>query len=139
MKIYVILFITALLIACSTTQSLKKDSQSEATSNNSYQNNDHKSAVSIGEEPPYVIRKAPLKYPRFAQSNRIEGIVILKVEIFADGTVGRVVVTKSVMSDPCILSEAAIKSVKKWIFKPAIYNGEPVACWTTFPVEFRIK
>jgi len=129
MKILIIFTITALLIACSTTQNFKQNSQ----------NTENQANNTNGEAEPFVIRRAPLEYPRFAKNNRIEGVVVLQVEIFADGTVGTVEVKKSVTPDPCVLSEAAVKSVKKWKFSPAKYKGKPVACWTTFPVVFELK
>lgn len=116
MKFIVILISTILLISCSTTQSIKQNS-----------------------DEPYLIKRTSIMYPQSASLKNIEGEVWLKVEIFADGTVGDLEVTKSVISGPGGLDEAALKSVKKWIFKPAIYNGEPVACWTTFSVKFNLK
>ena len=139
MKIFIILIITALLIACGSTQLIKQDSNSEIASINSDQSKRYKFAGTFGDEEPYVIRKAPLEYPRFARNNKIEGIVILQAEVLADGTVGRVAVTQSVMSDPCVISEAAINSVKKWKFSPAKKDGKPIVCWTTFSVVFELK
>lgn len=139
MKVLILFVIIVLLMSCSTTQSIKQNSQGETTSNNSDQSKEYKFAGSIGEEEPYVIRRYPLEYPRFAKNNRIDGTVILQVEVFTDGTVGHIEVIQSVMSDPCVLSEAAINSVKKWKFSPAKKDGKPIACWATIPVEFKLK
>ncbi len=69
----------------------------------------------------------------------IQGEVILEVEVFADGTVGAIEVRKSLMSGPGGLDEAAIKSVKQWIFQPAKSSGRAVAVWVTFPVTFTLE
>jgi len=139
MKVLFIIISVVLLLACSTTKSIKQTPQTTTIFKNSNQHKENQANTTIYEEEPYVIRRAPLEYPRFAERNNIEGAVMLQVEVFADGTVGRVAVKNSVMSDPCVLSEAAVKSVKKWKFSPAKTGGKPVACWTTFPVVFELK
>ncbi len=140
MKYSALIVIGILLTACGSTKLSKQNPIIETASNNSDQSKKYMfENTAGGEEPPYVIRKAPLEYPRFARSNRIEGIVILQVEIFADGTIGRVEVNQSVMSGQCMLSEAAVKSVKKWKFSPAKHKGKPVNCWTTIPIGFKLK
>ena len=138
MKVLILFIITALLIACSTTQSKKHGSQSETIANNSNQSKEYKFAGSIGEEEPFPIKRARLEYPKFAKNNRIEGTIILQVEVFTDGTVGAIEVIKSVMSGQCMLGEAAVKSVKKWKFSPAKKNGKPVNCRVTIPITFNL-
>ena len=93
----------------------------------------------IYEEAPIPIKRAPLEYPTFARNAGIEGQVILEVEVFADGTVGAIEVVKSLMAGPGGLDEAAIKSVKQWIFQPAKSSGRTVAVWVTFPVTFTLE
>ncbi len=43
---------------------------------------------------------------------------------------------KSVLPGPGGLDEAAIEYVRKLQFEPAMTNGEPIAVWVTFPVNF---
>ena len=97
------------------------------------------SKFKIYDEEPIAIKRAPLDYPTFARNAGIEGAVILEVEVFADGTVGAVEVVKSLMAGPGGLDEAAIKSVKQWIFQPAKSSGQAVAVWVTFPVTFTLE
>ncbi len=108
MKFPIIIVITSLIIACSSSQLNRQDSNSKAASNQS-----KRYKITGNEEPPYVIRKAQLDYPMFAQRNNIEGDVILKIKIFTDGTVGHIEIIKSLMAGPGGLDEAAINSVKK--------------------------
>ena len=134
MKFPIIIVITSLIIACSSSQLNRQDSNSKAASNQS-----KRYKITGDEEPPYVIRKAQLEYPAFAQRNNIEGNVILQVEIFVDGTVGHIEIIKSLMAGPGGLDEAAVNSVKKWKFSPAKHKGKPVNCWTTIPIKFELK
>lgn len=93
----------------------------------------------VYDEEPIAIKRAPLNYPTFALNARIEGEVILEVEVFADGTVGAVEVVKSLMSGPGGLDISAVNSVKQWKSSPAKRKGKPVACWLTFPIKFTLK
>ena len=153
MKAIMLLTLFVLIIGCSSTQSTKYGLYNESTSNINYPTTD---SILVGTDykvigttnkfvgtsnscETFAVEFFRVEYPKFAKDNKIEGIVILQVEVFADGTVGHVVVKQSLMPGPGGLDEAAIKSIKKWIFKPAIYNGEPVACWTTFPITFSLK
>lgn len=81
------------------------------------------------EELPEAITKAMPEYP---SDFRMEGTVVVQALV---GTEGRVIETKVVKSVP-ILDEAAIAAVKKWVFKPAMANGRPVAVWVAVPVKF---
>ena len=92
----------------------------------------------IYEVDPFAIKRAPLEYPVFAKNAGIEGDVILQVEVFTDGSVGAIDIIKSLMSGPGGLDEAAIKSVKQWVFSPAKSGGKPIACWVTFSVNFSL-
>jgi protein TonB len=65
---------------------------------------------------------------------KIEGTV--EVEILIDIT-GRVSKARVVRSIPA-LDNAAVETVKQWIFSPAIKNGRPVATVASAPVTFRI-
>jgi protein TonB len=97
------------------------------------------SKFTIYEKAPIAIKRAPLDYPTFARNAGIEGQVVLEVEVFADGTVGAIEVVKSLMAGPGGLDEAAIKSVKQWVFQPAKSSGRAVAVWVTFPVTFTLE
>ena len=73
-----------------------------------------------------------------SNKDTVDSLVILKVEVLTDGTVGAIEVIKSVMSGQCMLGEAAVKSVKKWKFSPAKKNGKPVNCRVTIPITFNL-
>ena len=67
---------------------------------------------------------------------RITGTATLGVDVMADGSVGRVVVIKSL--EPS-LDREAIKAVKQWKFKPGTRNGKPVAVRVNVDVSFSYK
>jgi len=84
------------------------------------------------EELPEAIEKPRPEYPEAARRAGIEGTVLVQALV---GTDGRVKDTKVVKSVPG-LDDAAIAAVKKWVFKPALGHGEPVAVWVAVPVKF---
>jgi len=93
----------------------------------------------VYEDAPVAIKRVPPTYPDFVKKMGIEGDVYLNVEVFANGKVGAIEVTKSLMDGPGGLDEAAIKAVRQWEFNPAKSGGQPVACWVTFPITFNLQ
>jgi protein TonB len=77
-----------------------------------------------------------LVYPREALDNNIEGRVILKFVVKADGSVGRIELLKGV--DPLLDLEAmrVISTLPK--LKPGKQNGVPVPVWFSVPVTFQL-
>jgi protein TonB len=78
------------------------------------------------EEPtkPEPIFKEEIAYPAQARADGVEGRLVLRLTIGADGSVTQVDVVSSVES---ALDAAAIASAKKWRFKPAMRCGKAVA------------
>ena len=71
-----------------------------------------------------VNRATEIEYTQQARQDGIEGRLVLKVVVGADGSVSDVIVVSSV--DPA-LDAAAIAAVKTWVFKPASRCGKPMA------------
>lgn len=92
----------------------------------------------VHEEEPIPIKKVRPAYPDFARNAGIEGEVIVRAEVFEDGSVGAVEIVKSLQSGPGGLDEAAIQAVKQWTFIPAKNQGKPVAVWVIFPITFQL-
>jgi protein TonB len=74
-------------------------------------------------KPVPVTRSTEIEYTQEARAGGIEGRLVLKIYIAADGSVEKVDVVSSV--DPA-LDAAAIAAVKTWTFKPAIRCGKPM-------------
>jgi len=86
--------------------------------------------------PRYRENSRPV-YPAVARSRGYEGLVILSVEVFADGKVGDVKVAKT--SGYSLLDRSALEAVKLWKFDPARKMGIPVAMRVKIPVRFSLK
>ena len=88
------------------------------------------------DEPPVVIGKISPVYPEFAKRNKVQGTVVLEVEVLKDGSVRNIRVKRSV---PGGLDEAAIDAVRKTKFQPGRSSGQPVDVLLIIPVEFTLK
>jgi protein TonB len=77
-------------------------------------------------------------YPRLSNKLREEGTVQLRALINPDGSVAKLELLKS--SGYERLDSSAFNTVKNsWKFEPARQNGQPVADWVNFPIEFTLK
>lgn len=86
------------------------------------------------DKPPRLIRQVKPTYPREAFAKKIEGVVIVELLIDANGRIAGARVTQSVP----LLDEAALVSVRQWLFEPAVKQGRPVATLAYAPISFRI-
>lgn len=73
-------------------------------------------------------------YPRSARRAGIEGMVMLSVEVRSNGRVGSVRVART--SGSRALDSSALAAVKKWVFDPALSNGQAVLSKVSVPVVF---
>jgi TonB family protein len=87
-------------------------------------------------QPKYVENPKPL-YPQEARKKGYEGEVLLKVEVLANGGVGRVEVKKS--SSYEILDRSALTAVKEWKFIPANQGNGSIPCWVNIPIKFQLQ
>lgn len=87
---------------------------------------------------PLILAKSDPVYPSAARQAGLEGTVVLKIQILANGRPGEIAVARS--TGHAELDEAAIKAVEKWRFVPAKdrTSGRAVACTTTLPVSFHL-
>jgi len=82
-----------------------------------------------------LIRKIIPEYPPLALQGRVEGTVILEINVDEEGNVGDVRVLKG---NP-LLSAEAVRAVRQWKYSPTVLNGEPIPVISTVTVEFRLK
>lgn len=95
----------------------------------------------VEEAPPrfdaeYLANAAP-EYPRFARQRGIEGRVLLRVLVSADGTAGRVQLARSSGNE--LLDQSALRTVGQWRFVPARRGQTAVEAWVEVPVAFRLN
>jgi TonB family protein len=85
--------------------------------------------------PPTKVKDVRPVYPPEAQSDRVQGVVILEAVIGPDGRVDRLAVLRSIPQ----LDHAAIDAVKEWEFTPTLLNGTPVPVIMTVTVNFSLS
>ena len=95
--------------------------------------------------PPIRVREAsPLyrenpvpEYPLIARKRGYQGTVVLEVLVNREGRVKEL--TLSASSGYSVLDQAALASVRTWLFEPGMRGGEKVDMWVKVPVRFRLE
>jgi TonB family protein len=82
-----------------------------------------------------LLRQPRPDYPADLQAAGVEGTVVMRAVISKDGGVLNPRVINS--ADPR-LAKAALDAVAKWVYQPALLNGEPIETVTTISVEFHL-
>ncbi len=86
---------------------------------------------------PIYDKNPPPEYPLIARRKGFQGTVVLEVLVTRNGRVGDLRVFNS--SGHKVLDRAAVKSVREWIFRPAIKGNENIEMWVRVPVCFQLK
>ncbi len=93
-------------------------------------------AVEYFDVFPEPVRRVDPEYPSIAKDAGVEGRVLVRVLVSSTGVVLQAV------ADPRttvpMLEPAALEAARKWLFKPALANGHPVAVWIALPFVFRL-
>ena len=79
----------------------------------------------------YQVRPA---YPAAPRRLGIQGTVLLRVHVLADGRIGDILVERSAGHHD--LDHAAAEAVRRWRFEPARRGADAIAMWVLLPVEF---
>ena len=77
-----------------------------------------------------------IKYPAIAQEQDGQGQVLLKFVVLENGTVGDVVILRSLESHCDAEAKRVVKSLPR--FTPGKQQGKPVKVWFTLPVRFTL-
>jgi periplasmic protein TonB len=93
-------------------------------------------AVIQNSRPRYDLNPSP-EYPRLARRRNYQGTVLLDVRVSVQGRVAELKVARS--SGYRLLDQSALNAVRRWIFDPALRNGEPVETWVQVPVRFELE
>ncbi len=83
-----------------------------------------------------VLRPEEPPYPAAARRLGEQGVVLVRVLVGVDGHAEQVELAGS--SGSPRLDDAALRSVRRWLFRPAGSGEGPVASWTTVRVVFRL-
>jgi TonB family protein len=81
-----------------------------------------------------IVKKVAPVYPPAGRTARIQGSVVLRVQINKSGNVESI----QVFSGHPTLAPAAIEAVKQWEYKPYLLNGEPVDVETKVTINFTL-
>ncbi|MGA2436139.1 MAG: energy transducer TonB [Bryobacteraceae bacterium] len=87
------------------------------------------------QTPPLVKFKPAPEYSEEARKAHIEGKVIARAEVGVDGRLHGI---RVVCGAGFGLDEKAIESIKRWRFRPAEKDGQPIPFTATFEVAFRL-
>lgn len=85
----------------------------------------------------YAAQNPQPNYPMQARKRRMQGEVILSVQVDAQGAPLDMRVQRSSGYD--MLDNAALEAVKRWRFEPAQRGGQPQTSWKTLPLSFRLN
>ena len=99
--------------------------------------NSERVGANIDTPPRKLPNNPPPEYPESARRAGYEGRVILRAKINSSGEVVDVAVASS-CGYP-LLDEAALRSVLKWTFEPALSEGNPTATEIRVPVRFSLR
>jgi TonB family protein len=91
--------------------------------------------ISNGVSQPTVIYKQEPQYTEEAKDEKIEGTVILEVEISTTGHPENVRVRRGLGYG---LDQNAIIAIENWVFKPGMKDGQPVAVYATIQMNFHL-
>ena len=79
---------------------------------------------------PNLIQQVKPVYPSEAKEIKLQGIVVLEVNIATDGTVS----DARVITGHPLLVRPAVDAVRQWVYKPVMLNGQPVEVVSTVTV-----
>lgn len=89
-------------------------------------------------EPPVLLNaEPPVNYPRDLFEQQVEGAVILRLYVTAEGTIVPESTRIAEGSGYAELDSAALRGVELMRFAPARRNGQPVGTAFLQPVHFR--
>ena len=87
------------------------------------------------DQPPEIVEQTVPVYPEACAEAHGSGFVWVKALVDRQGVVRDVVLARSSGSD-CGMDQVAMEVARLNKYKPAVRNGQPVAVWVTFKVEF---
>lgn len=85
--------------------------------------------------PPVLVWKVDPDYSDPARNAKVQGLVLLRVEIDGSGQIRDVQVDQGLGLG---LDEKAVEAVRRWKFRPGMRDGKAVATWGLVEVHFRL-
>jgi len=91
-----------------------------------------------GATPPTVLRSVEPRYTVAAMQAKVEGTVALEVLVTPSGSVADVTVIRS-LDRAHGLDAQAVATAKQWLFRPARFQGRPVAYIVIIELVFNLR
>ena len=91
--------------------------------------------VGKGVSRPEIIEEIEPGFSDEARRLRFEGIVVLSAVIDTDGRAKNIRVKRPLGKG---LDEMAVQALERWVFKPAMKDGHPVAVASNFEINFHL-
>jgi TonB family protein len=89
-----------------------------------------------GVTVPKITSRVEAPYTDEARATKLEGKIVLLIEITSAGTVENVVVLRQMEKG---MDESAVQAIKQWKFSPATKDGRPVAVMITVEMNFSLR
>lgn len=86
-----------------------------------------------GSELPVLVSRVDARYPDAARRLNLTGDVLLRIVVEPGGSVGRIDV---LTAGPAGMTEAAVDAVRRWTYRPARVQGQPVPVWKVVRIRF---
>ena len=84
-----------------------------------------------------VLRSTHPVYPRIAKKSGWEGTVLIRVTVEANGRASKVIVSRS--SGHKVLDDAAMRAIRRWVFRPARDGNIPIRSVAVIPLKFSLS
>jgi protein TonB len=94
-------------------------------------------SLAVVEVKPKILRQVEPAYPDEARRHGIEGRVVARLLVTADGGVNAVSIVSA--QPPQVFDQAVMAALGKWRFHPARHKGREVATWVMLPIKFDLK
>ncbi len=89
-----------------------------------------------GVTPPKSVKKTFAKYPEAAKARKIQGTIVMRALV---SETGNIIDIKVVSSPNKLLEDAAVKTVRGWVYEPARKEGVPVKVWIPVSMAFQVS
>jgi protein TonB len=90
--------------------------------------------IGSSTKPLTLISKSEPLYSRTAYDKKVQGTVVLEIEVDEQGLPQNITILKSLEST---LDANAVACVKEWRFRPASRDGAPIKATATVEINFR--
>ncbi|HJQ25984.1 MAG TPA: TonB family protein [Blastocatellia bacterium] len=97
---------------------------------------DRNAVATVVDQKPVPLNSPQPRYTEEARKNKIQGVVIARVLVGADGAVKQARIVRGL---PDGLDEQAIQAAYQLRFRPAMKAGQPIAFWVPVQIEFNLR